>query len=360
MRYSIEVEYWVIDEQGRLTEPGALVDASDGAEREFVEPLLEIKTTPCANATALREEFFERVGETVEEAQRLGKGLVPLGTPVFEGPIDDLPKERTQIQDRAIGENFDYVRHCAGTHIHVEQLPGREIDQLNALIALDPALALVNSSPYFEGRELAAGARSKLYRWMAYEQLPRQGTLWPYAESRTDWAKRLDARYREFVTEAVVAGFDRPSIESCFDVESAVWTPVQLREEFSTVEWRSPDAALPGEIVQLATEIIDLMEHLADAEVRIEGQRGYRTDDALVLPEFEFVEQYVEAAIEEGLSSDGLRDYLDRLGIDVASFDPLSAELAGQGELTESEARELRLDCADRLAEAGEPALRAD
>ena len=45
IRRSIEVEYWVIDDAGRLVEPGALVNATPGAEREFVEPLLEVKTT---------------------------------------------------------------------------------------------------------------------------------------------------------------------------------------------------------------------------------------------------------------------------------------------------------------------------
>ncbi len=46
------------------------------------------------------------------------------------------------------------------TAASTQQRPGREIDQYNALVALDPALALVNSSPYFEGRRLAAGRRA--------------------------------------------------------------------------------------------------------------------------------------------------------------------------------------------------------
>jgi hypothetical protein len=33
IRRSVEVEYWVVDDEGRLAEPGALVDASPGAER---------------------------------------------------------------------------------------------------------------------------------------------------------------------------------------------------------------------------------------------------------------------------------------------------------------------------------------
>jgi len=46
LKRSIELEYCVIDSEGRLTEPGTPVDAAPGVEREFVEPLLEVKTAP--------------------------------------------------------------------------------------------------------------------------------------------------------------------------------------------------------------------------------------------------------------------------------------------------------------------------
>ncbi len=105
------------------------------------------------------------------------------------------------------------MRRCAGTHVHFEQLPGREIDQLNLLTALDPALALVNSSPFFEGSRLAASSRPEVYRWRAYDSLPYQGQLWSYAEDTEEWATRLQRRYEEFVTEAVMMGFDVSAFE---------------------------------------------------------------------------------------------------------------------------------------------------
>lgn len=326
-RRSIEVEYWVIDEQGGLVEPGDLVAASAGAEREFVEPLLEIKTTPCETTSELRDELFHRVGEVLHRANELDRGLVPLATPVNHDEIRELPDERTRVQNLVVGENFAYVRHCAGTHIHVEQQPGREIDQLNTLIALDPALALVNSSPYFRGEVLATGARSKLYRWMAYDDVPHQGRLWPYVRDREEWTRRLTKRYEEFVAVAIEAGVDRQVVEKEFDPESAVWTPVKLREQFGTVEWRSPDAALPSQIVRLADRVAAITEHLRDASVRIEGETGGVTEDAIVLPEFETVSEYVDAAIREGLSSRAVRSYLERMGFDVDAFEPLSAEI---------------------------------
>jgi len=348
-RRSIEVEYWVIDEVGRLTDPGPLVDASAGAEREFVEPLIEVKTSPCETTAQLREQLYDRLDSVLAVADSEGKKLVPLATPLYGSGIEDRVHERTRIQDRVVGDEFECVRHCAGTHIHFEQQPGREIDQLNVLTAADPALALVNSSPYFQGGRLAAGARSEIYRWRAYDSLPNQGQLWPYAEDREGWATRLQRRYEEFVTEAVVVGFDREEVESHFDPESAVWTPVKLREEFSTVEWRSPDTALPSQVLRLADQLSGLVARAARADVRVEGDTGGVTDEALVLPEFDALQEYVRDGIQMGLTSPAVRSYLDRMGFDVSAFDPLTHEFEAREELSPEHARELRLAYADRL-----------
>ena len=349
IRRAIEVEYWVIDDEGRLVEPGALVEASAGVEREFVEPMLEIKTTPCESTTELRNELLDRIADVLRAADDLNKGLVPLATTVNADQIQELPSERTQIQNCVIGEDFEYVRHCAGTHIHIEQQPGREIDQLNTLIALDPALALVNSSPYFQGQRIASGARSKLYRWTAYDNLPHQGRLWPYAEDIAEWTHRLEQRYEEFVTAAVSAGVDRQAVESSFDPESAIWTPVQLRSTFGTVEWRSPDTALPSQILRLAEQVVAIVARLEDAEVRIEGDTGEVTEEGIVIPEFDKLLEYVNAAIQEGVASDAVRSYLDRMGFDVGAYKPVSQEIDGREPVTPEEARQLRLNYAARL-----------
>jgi len=349
VRRSIEVEYWVTDEAGQLVPPGELTAAAQGVEREFVEPLLEIKTPPCETTEELQAELFDRLGAVLGRAEELGKRLVPLATPVNAGEIQELPEERTRIQNEVVGDQFRYVRHCAGTHIHFEQQPGQVIDQLNGLIALDPALALVNSSPYFQGQHLATGARSKLYRWMAYEDLSKQGRLWRYLEDEADWSRRLDRRYQEFLAAATKAGVDRQVVSADFDPESAVWTPVQLRAEFGTVEWRSPDCALPSDVVRLANSVAGVVKHLDDATLRIDGDGGRVTDDHVVLPEFDAVLRYVNAAIEDGLDSAEVRSYLDRMGFDVDAYSPVSHEIEGRETVTAADARELRLTHADRL-----------
>ncbi len=362
IRHSVEVEYWVIDDEGELTDPGDLVDASAGVEREFVAPLLEIKTTPCETTEELRGELFERIDRVLRRADDRGLGLVPLATPLDADSIRDLPSERTRIQDRVVGDRFEYVRHCAGTHVHVEQQPGLEVEQLNLLTALDPAIALVNSSPYFEGERLAAGARSLLYRRMAYSALPHQGELWRYSEDTETWARRLERRYQEFKTAAVVAGIDPETVDSTFDPEGAVWTPVKFREPFSTVEWRSPDTALPSQVIRLASDIVGVVERLREAEVKIEGDAGHLREDEIVIPRFDALEERVDAAIRDGLSSDTVRMYLDRMGFDVGAYDPITHDIGDNEALSTTDVRELRLDYAARLETDLEEAraIRAD
>lgn len=348
-RRSIEVEYRVVDDDGRLAEPGELTDASPGAEREFVEPLLEIKTSPCESTAELRAELFDRVGAVLRRADDLGKHLVPLATPLADADLRDRPGERTRIQRRAVGDAFEYVRHCAGTHVHVEQRPGREVAQFNALVAADPALALVNSAPHFRGEPETAGARSKLYRWEAYDDLPRQGRVWPYLDDVDDWTRRLDECYETFVEAAVDGGVDRETVESTFDPEGAAWTPAKFREAFGTVEWRSADAALPSEVVRLADGVVGVVERACEDGIRVGGEVARVTDGGVVAPEFDVVRERVEDAIRDGLASDLQRLPSARTGFDVDAYEPATSELQEEGALTRERARELRLEHAERL-----------
>jgi len=360
LKRSIEVEYWVVDEAGDLTQPGSLIDLP-GAEREFVEPMLEIKTTPCTSTAELRGELFERIRAALDRGDEIGKQLVPLATPLNHEEIREIPCDRTRIQNEVVGEDFQYVRHCAGTHIHIEQQPGRAVDQLNTLIALDPALALVNSARHFRGKAMAPGARSKCYRWLAYDDLRNQGELWPYVDDRADWNRRLQACYDRFRKQALNAGINESTFESCFDPESAVWTPVQLREAFGTVEWRSPDTTLPSRTVQLADTLATVAGELNGRTVDIGGDTPHVDDERIVLPKFETVTDHVDTAIEAGLT-ESLAAYLARMGFEPDAFDPIADTFDHEGSIDHETARKLRLEYATRLREdvRQSPAMTAD
>lgn len=347
MQTSIEVEYWVVDEAGRLTEPGELLDVSEHVEPEFVGPLLELKTPPCETIEALGRTFVGELADVLAEAERSGKGLVPFGTPINGGSIDQHAGKRSDIQECVLGENFGYAKYCAGTHVHVEKR--NVVDQLNTLIALDPALACCNSSPYFEGQPIASSARSYIYRRKCYEHFPKHGQLWEYAENVGQWSRRLERRFEEFKEAAVAEGIDPEIVDEQFTPDDVVWTPIRLRQEFPTVEWRSPDATFPSEILRLVDDLGTVMEHLHHTNVTVGGERGSVAEDGIILPEFDVVCDLAEEAMVEGLASQNVRDYLERMGFSVADYDPISAQIGGRERVGPADACELRREYADRL-----------
>ncbi|MDG5758508.1 glutamate-cysteine ligase family protein [Natronococcus sp. A-GB1] len=352
MNTSLEVEYWVIDDDGELTPPESLADVSEYTEREFVEPLFELKTPPCGSIAELRTTFVEQLEGVLAEADRIGKGLVPLGTPINCDGIERRPGERGRIQREVLGSNFEYASYCAGTHLHFEK---RNVtDQLNALIALDPALALVSSSPYYQGERIANSARAHCYRKEAYAEFPRHGQLWNYVESVGEWSRRLERCFEEFEEEALAAGVDGDAIAESFSADDVVWTPVRLRDEMPTVEWRSPDAALPSQLLRLADELYAVMETIHETNVEIgDGGRddatGYVTGEGVQLPDYDTVFDLAGAAIRKGLESTPVVNYLDRMGFSVADYHPIATQIGGRQYVTKSDARELRLEYASRL-----------
>ncbi|WP_227376281.1 glutamate-cysteine ligase family protein [Haladaptatus halobius] len=347
MQKSIEVEYWVIDRNGMLTTPGALAEESEYAEEEFVKPLFELKTPPCETYADLESTFIQQLDAVLSKADDLDKILVPLGTPINCESIEQWPSDRGEIQREVLGTNHDYAKYCAGTHIHFEK---RNVtDQLNTLIALDPALALTSSSSYFQGERIANDARAYIYRKKGYENFPHHGKLWDYVDTVAEWERRLDQCFEEFKTAAIEAGVDEESMHANFAPDNVVWTPIRLRDEMPTVEWRSPDTALPSQILRLVKEVDAVMEQIHHTNVNIGDQTGAVRSDEVTLPEFETVSHHVEKAIHSGLESPSTATYLERMGFNVHEYDPITPRIDEREFISFDEARDLRCQYGELL-----------
>ncbi|EMA46447.1 glutamate-cysteine ligase family protein [Halobiforma nitratireducens] len=349
MNASLEVEYWVVDDDGDLVSPGPLLDRSDRIDPEFVEPMIELKTTPCATMDELRTEFRALLSDVVDAAHERGKRLVPLSTPIHAAPAE-LPyrdKRGTALQRRIVGPTFDDARVCAGTHLHFERADdaGRVADQLNALTAIDPAFALVSSSSHYRGEPIVECARPYLYRRSCYGPCPEQGQLWPYVDSVGEWERRLETAYDRFRNRALEHGVDPDVFDEEFDPYDAVWTPVRLREEMPTVEWRSPDVALPSQIFDLAETVRGIVDRAATRGVT---DAGSNSSGGLTLPEFATVERVTDAAIDDGIGDEGVQRYLRRFGFTPTAYEPL-AERLPDSRVTKRDAKTLRLEAAGQL-----------
>lgn len=340
----VELELWVVDETGRLCDGTEIARAHRRIEPEFIDPLIEVKTGPNSSERALRRDLQSTLRTAISAAGAAGKRLVPLGTPLTASDAA-ANCERGRAFEAIYGDGVRSAKNCAGTHIHFEQ--GDIVDQLNLLTALDPALALVSSSPYYAGTSGANSARALAYRTKCGDEFRCFTELWDYADSVAEWRDRVDERYSRFKRLAADRGVSPATVEELFTPEDTVLNPVRLRECQPTVEWRAPDATLPSQIVRLATDMEELVSHTQSASVEY-GPTEVR-ESRIRLPEFETLSALSREAIESGVNSPRVRSYLRNVGFNPAAYESLSASLRGPRRLSDSEARTLRLRQAGRL-----------
>lgn len=345
MNTGIELQFWVVDENGQLADGRALADAHDRIEPEFVEPLVEVQTEPREDEHALRADLQETLGAALAAADDAGRRLVPLGTPLT-GASPPATTDRGRLFETIWGDGARCAKNCASTHVHFEK--DRVRRQLNVLTALDPALALVSSSPYYLGERGPASSRADAYRTDCGEAFERYVELWEYVDSVDQWEARVDSAYETFHGTATDRDVPPERVFEHFSPEDTVLNPVRLRHEHPTVEWRAPDVALPSQVVSLAADVKRLVASTREKAVRVGGDVGVHPD-RIVLPEFDRLRALSRTAIEDGLAADAVTEYLAAFGVDATEYRPIARRLDGPESLAESEARRIRLEYARRL-----------
>ena len=344
IKTGVELELWVVDESGQLCDGQEITDAHERIKPEFIDPLVEIQTEPHESQLALRRDLQRTLRTAIRTADVEGKRLVPLGTPLIDSDAS-ANCERGRLFESIYGEGVKSAKNCAGTHIHFEK--GDVVKQLNLLTALDPALALLSSSPYYSGEAIADSSRALAYRKKCGSEFWGYCDLWDYVGSLDEWNERVDHMYEAFKRLASERGVSAETVEASFTPEDTVLTPVRLRECQPTVEWRAPDAALPSQIVRIATDVGQIVSQAETKSIEY-GSPSVRTD-RIRLPEFPELRTLSRKAIGSGLRTVDVRNYLWKMGFDLSAYQPLSPKLRGSQTLSETEARTMRLEQARRL-----------
>jgi len=143
----------------------------------------------------LRRNLQTTLRDGVRAAEKHGKQRVPLGTPLTASDAR-ANCEHGRLFEGIYGDGVRSAKNCAGTHVHFEK--DCVIDQLNLLTALDPALALLNSSPYRCGENDDNSSWARAYRRECGLAFRKFRELWPYADSLKDWRDRVEHVYRQF------------------------------------------------------------------------------------------------------------------------------------------------------------------
>jgi hypothetical protein len=342
----VELELWVLDRTGRLCDGAPISHAHDRIETEFIGPLVEVQTAPHTDMDDLQRDFQGILLTAIRAAESCDLLLAPLGTPLTASECEPNCV-RGQLFQEIYGDGITPAKNCAGTHIHFEQSAVKR--QLNLLTALDPALALLSTSPYYRGEGGVNSFRARAYRRQCGSEFREFCDLWPYTDSLDDWRARVEDAYGAFKRLASDRGIPEATVDRYFCPEDTVLNPVRLREAQPTVEWRAPDAALPSQVLQLAADAGDVVAETAT--------RGRSDDpdadpgDDMPLPPMPRLRQLSQQAITSGLETRAVRTYLEGFGFDLAAYHPQSPQLYDQSTISEQRARGLRLEQARRLRE---------
>ena len=343
MKIGVEAEYWVIDERGALCDGRELLDAHEYVDPEFVASLIEIKTPPVENEPELREALQSTLQAVLSVAAANGKHLVPLGTTLSDSSSPIVSK-RGRLLERIYGEGIKPATQCAGTHIHFDAVNIPR--QVNLLTALDPVLALVSSSPCYASEHVMHASRPYAYRSLSGDEFTRFRDLWEYTTDTAAWDEQLASEYEAFHRLAVDRGVSEAEFMAHFQPENTMPMPVRVRPRFSTIEWRAPDTALPSQIVKLTMDMSRLIEQTASKSVEI-GEPGIGTYQ-IRIPAFGDLRRITAAAMEHGLNSSIVWDYLEAMSLNPRDYHPISDEI-DHHPVSVAEARRIRLEYADRL-----------
>ncbi len=340
----IELELWVIEQDGVLADGRVITDAHPRIEGEFVPCLLEVKTQPHETETGLREDLYSLLRTAIDEADQHGLRLVPLGTPLTESEMD-ATTTRGRLFEDIYGDGIVAAKNCAGSHVHFEK--GNVRRQLNLLTALDPLLALVSASPYYRGKRDQDCSRASAYRSKCGREYIQFCQLQEYVDSVEAWEKRRDRMYGDFCDLASERGISRSVVHDHFCPDDTVLNPVRLQETQPTVEWRAPDSTLPSQVLSLAIDMGTLVASTESKPLKY-GTSGV-TAGRIGVPEFDSLRRLSRLAIRRGYQEPQVREYLHDMGFDVGKYAPVASTIDGPATLTDSDACRARLAQSQRL-----------
>jgi glutamate---cysteine ligase / carboxylate-amine ligase len=251
--FGIEEEYFLIEAETRRAAgsvPREFFEAAKAATdgrcgTEFLQPQVEVATSPHTNAAAARRELRELRRNVSAVAAEHGLAILASGThpTALWRNAQQTPKER-----------YDAVMHdlqmigqrdlLCGMHVHVELPdPDERVDVMYRMLPYLPLfLALSTSSPFWQSRRTGL----KGYRLAAYDELPRTGVPDLF---------RTREEFDAYVAALVQAGVIADS--------SYIWWTMRPSLANPTLELRAPDSCtLVEDSIAIAALYRTLARHL--------------------------------------------------------------------------------------------------
>ncbi|NTV23935.1 MAG: hypothetical protein HGA85_06220 [Nanoarchaeota archaeon] len=342
--FGIETEFFVIDSKGSVVDKADEVLSalkgkltSSSLTKECGSAMLEHITFPHTSVKPSIENLLSDFEHLLIELERMDLGIFNLSTYPGKNKGTARKDRRYAIKENILGkQNFQVANRCIGFHFHYS-LPrnsfnpnhrfffmdissnskSRVLDLFNMYIAIDPAVtALMQSSPYYEGKRIGKDSRAIYYRGdhmpgSLYEMQPEFGVLNEYctdfdallhkiSERTAKWKyllKKEGANLSEFAKDdAEISALD------------SSWKPVKITSH-GTIEYRGSDMNSFEKILGLSFALKYTSRHIEKSSVsvlpsEIGTENPFREEDnVLHVPTFDKIKSLEGKSLFSGFES---------------------------------------------------------
>lgn len=327
-----EFEYSLIDlETGYLKNNAKTIlddPRNDGSiVKEGTDAQVEINSQPANTISELEKDVKKRILLLEEICQDHASFPIPAseygaGKGKLRGMSDPV-KNRGPIYLALLGKNaLEELRAYSGIHLHLSQIPGRELEQAHLLQALDPlSYALTSTSPIsYQGVNSLNCHRINSFRNNVFKEFPLHAKLQPYPSALNEVDAQDTIRWEQW-RDALEKG--SPSLEgylNLFKPENTGYAPIRKRDQISptgTFEVRSFDSA-PLDVALAVFAFYkglhdNLLSNQRPIKIAEKNQPPSFNKEEIVLPNYDTLQHLETEAIKKGMKSIPIKEYLTHL-----------------------------------------------
>jgi gamma-glutamyl:cysteine ligase YbdK (ATP-grasp superfamily) len=312
-----EIEYNLIDADGYIINNAKQIlgdSRNDGSfVKEGTNAQIEIVSKPFGTIKELHQDLLRQIKLLENICQDYSSQPIPLseigaGKGEFRG-MENNSINKGPIYMQLFGkELFEELRAYSGIHLHLSQIPGKELEQFTILQALDPlSFAITSTSPIsYKGQNSLSCHRINSFRNNIFDKFPVHGQLQPYPKSVEEIDQSNQERWQQWHDYLMEKGFPTEVYKKLFSPDNTGYAPIRKRDhlgETGTFEVRSFDTTP----LDVALSAFALYKGINDrvmnnnAEIIFSsGPECYNfSDQKIILPNYEELKRLSQEAITE-------------------------------------------------------------
>ena len=349
----LEAEFHVITNKGHISNKGANIvkelqkNNNITITTEVGKNMIEFGCYPDVETLNPMLDLMDSINHTYKLCESKGLTLYPFSTYPGKFTPEMTNKRNYRIKAKIIGkEKFEKTMKVTGFHHHYtlpkgvfdsttktlkimkkSKIARTLISSYNLEIAADPALLLLTqSSPFYDGINMAKNCRALIYRggkklnYMdgVYANMQQMGALPPYKQTLTDLMISLDARISRW--KKVVKKADKKiKFNKLYQYNLEVgWHPVKINKH-GTLEMRGMDLnymSIIGGITVLMKSILKKIQHefieVLPADFAIDEPFKLENGILYIPPQTHVRNNLQKWSVHEGYDNKAMHDYTKR------------------------------------------------